>query len=190
MSDTDNQEFLRVMSGLQSALAINNRLHGREAIQGSTNRPYYREVPALDFKQILDNLVRTRATQALQADDGHNFTTHCNKISQCKKYLLDHLDPEKYYATLLNHIEIKHQEKTRMTYIKFKSTPMLAESVPDFAPELDKFLTEAGPESVFERTGLSLNTSQLAHFQAVASKLDERWVTVMDTSKIIVAKIA
>ena len=54
----------------------------------------------------------------------------------------------------------------------------------------DLNITEAGPESVFERTGLSLNASQLAHFQAVASKLDERWITVMDNSKIIVAKIA
>lgn len=185
------EKLIDTLAKLQATLQENNKLLKREAVQGTTNRPYYRETPARDLQQIIDNLVRTRKTQCLKCPEEMLFDTFRNKISQAKKYLLDQLDSDKYYLTLFNHIDMEHKERTRSTFIRFRTTPMLSESVPDFAAELEDFIRHAVYEQIFERTGLDLTSGQLHHFNQVAADLDEKvWATVVDKTRIIFAKIA
>jgi len=187
----NNDNLLDSLARLNDAIKENNKLLGRGAVQGTTNRPYYRETPARDLQQIIDNLVRTRKTQCIRCEEGMKFDTFRNKLSQAKKFLLEQLDPEKYYLTLFNHIDMEHKDRAGMTFIRFKTTPMLSESVPDFAIELEDFIRTAAYEQIFERTGLDLSSGQLHHFNQIASNLDDaKWVSVIDKTKVLVARIA
>ena len=83
-------------------IAEQNKLLGKSSVRGSSNRPYYRENYAIEFKTVIDNLVSTRATQVISADPDQRFDTHRNRISQATA-TCDNLDPEKYYSLLLSH---------------------------------------------------------------------------------------
>lgn len=163
----------------------------KKAVQGSTNRPYYRESPANELKVIFDQLVATHETQIIACPSDMLFSTHRNRISQAKSYLLDHLDPGGYYKKLVDCIEIVSREKTRLSYIKFSAAPpMVSKSGPEFISQLVEWLnSNPAMHEKFELTGLNLSEADIKTLTEITAGLPQnQYLSAISTNAIIVAR--
>lgn len=179
------------LKGLADELAEFNKRKRKEAVQGGTNRPYYREGPAVELRAVIDQLFNTRATQIIALDPSINFNTQRNKISQASKYLLDHLDPDGHYRDMWPHVEITHREKTKLTYFKFKSTPMKSTSIPNVGAELVDALEKGiRVNDIFERTGLTLTNAEISALEGIVAKLDgAKYISAVSRQSVVVARV-
>ena len=174
---------------LSKLIAEQNKLLGKSSVRGSSNRPYYRENYAIEFKTVIDNLVSTRATQVISADPDQRFDTHRNRISQATAYLRDNLDPEKYYSLLLSHIAITHDHRKCVTYLRFKSRPLIATTCPEFFADLTDFVRLAKPNEIFERTGLDLDDATQEKYANFGLSHEPRFIMAVTKDSLKMARL-
>ena len=187
MSDLD------IFTKLAAEMREFNSVNRKRAVQGTTNRPYYREGPANEVKRCLDRLIATRQTQVIMTDPDCNFNTHRNKFSQAVKYLTDHLDPDNVYKDIMLYVDVQHKERTKHTYLKFRTTPKVLECVPvpELSLDLEKWITSSpAANDIFERTGLNLSHDEVTTLNNITARLDPSFISVITTNSIAVAKIA
>ena len=180
---------LAVSRELSAVLAEQNKLLGKSAVRGSSNRPYYRDNYGQEMKSILDTLMATRATQVISADPDQRFDTHRNRISQACAYLRDNLDAEGYYARMLSHIAITHDHRKCISYLRFKSRPLVATSCPEFFGDLTDFVRGAKVNDIFERTGLNLDEETQEKYSAFGLANEPRFILAVTTETLKMARL-
>jgi len=74
----------------------------------NSNTPYYKEIYALEIKEVFDVLLETKRPQLWKYSDWSEYTpgTLYQRVCWGCRFLLDHLDPVGKYATLREAIEI------------------------------------------------------------------------------------
>lgn len=174
---------------------------------GST---YYTFESALEFKVWADRWIKIKPDDiVIRESPDVSIDTLAQKFFLGKKYLLDHIDPNGYYAKELVNLKIKKTTKNKLRSVRFTTSVFrkmannsdISYTVEErFKPKKDilvdslwrqqlaDFLEKTDPPAKFERIGLSLTQQEIEDFESMFAVMDDIVYVITETSIAVVKK--